>query len=200
MDTTPSKTYEPTNPITGGNISTTLPYRFEQTPQHLLVYIPFDTKPISRNMDVGFTNTQLYVRKKGSEQYIIKGDLSAPIKPNDSTWYIEDNNLVVVLEKRYKIWFSCVMKGDPEIDVGKIAVPLLDYSDLSTDQQKQIPELYKGVHETQRRKEALLKRKAEQAEKEKLEADQAVQGVTISPDAVMTTLTSQGLNTQPLKI
>lgn len=188
MDITPTKVYEKTNPITGGNIDTTLPYRFEQSASQVFVYIPFETKPVSRTLDIRFTNKQLIVGKKGSSTFIINGELAGNIKPNDSTWYIEDNNVVIVLEKRVKVWFPCVMKGDPEIDVSKITIPLLEYSDLCPEQQKQIPELYAGVPETMKRKAALQKRREDEknAADDKLLCD-----VSISSDAAVTTITSK---------
>jgi hypothetical protein len=43
-----------------------------------------------------------------------------------------------VFEKKFKVWFSCVLKGDPQIDVTKIETALLDGSDLSHEQQSQV--------------------------------------------------------------
>lgn len=156
-------------------MDTSLPYRFEQTPLQLTVYVPFETKPNSKQLDIQFKGQFVSVKRKDSPDFILKvydfgmkeeslffinirkGEISQPIKGNDSTWYIEDNNLVLVFEKKFKVWCSCVLKGikivcyfiffkelsyrligDPEIDVTKIDTALLDGSDLTHEQQDQV--------------------------------------------------------------
>lgn len=46
--------------------------------------------------------------------------------------------MVLVFEKKFKVWCACVLKGDPEIDVAKIDAALLDGSDLTYEQQTQV--------------------------------------------------------------
>jgi hypothetical protein len=43
-----------------------------------------------------------------------------------------------VFEKKFKVWCSCVLKGDPEVDISKIEAALLDGSDLTHEQQTQV--------------------------------------------------------------
>lgn len=52
----------------------------------------------------------------------IEGDFHDAIKPDDSIWTLEDNKILhLVLEKKERMrWWSCVLKGDPEINTQKI--------------------------------------------------------------------------------
>jgi len=167
LEEQPTKVYEKLNKFTAGNVDTALPYRFEQSPLQLTVYVPFETKPIAKQLDIQFKGQFVSVKRKNSTDFILKGEISQPIKGNDSTWYIEDNNLVLVFDKKFKVWCSCVLKGDPEIDVSKIDAALLDGSDLSFEQQDQVKKLYQDAHVNIKRRDEMIEKRKQKEEEDK---------------------------------
>jgi hypothetical protein len=53
-------------------VDTKLPYRFEQTPLQLTVYIPFESKPIGKLFEIIFKGQFVSVKRKNSEEFYMK--------------------------------------------------------------------------------------------------------------------------------
>jgi len=65
----------------------------------------------------------------------VKGELSYPIKPGDSTWHLEDGKVITLELQKQKTqeWWKSVLKGDPEIDTTKLEPENSKLSDLDSE-------------------------------------------------------------------
>jgi len=102
----------------------TLPYTWTQTIKDLDLTIPISATLRGRDLDVKLTKTHLRVAIRGQNP-IIDADLHKQIKLDDSTWTLETvpagKEIAVHLEKANGMeWWSCVVKGAPELDTSKI--------------------------------------------------------------------------------
>lgn len=81
--------------------------------------IPSDT--VTRTISVDFSERSLKVTV-GTET-LAKGELHAPIRPDESFWQIDrgEGSLVLHMDKRDDMsWWSCVLRGAPEVDIQAI--------------------------------------------------------------------------------
>eukprot|EP01123_Difflugia_compressa_P002518 TRINITY_DN13246_c0_g1_i1.p1 TRINITY_DN13246_c0_g1~~TRINITY_DN13246_c0_g1_i1.p1 ORF type:complete len:170 (+),score=31.63 TRINITY_DN13246_c0_g1_i1:35-544(+) len=109
-----------------------LPYTWNQTLKEVTITIKLNKTVRSRDLDIKFTKTHLDVKYKNSSESIVKGEFHKPIKPDASMWSL-DNGTDVILELQKSNdseWWSCVLKGDPEIDTTKIEPENSKLSDL----------------------------------------------------------------------
>ena len=102
----------------------TLPYTWTQTIKDLDLTIPISAALRGRDLDVALTKSHLRVAIRGQNP-IIDADLHKQIKMDDSTWTLETvpagKEIAVHLEKANGMeWWSCVVKGAPELDTSKI--------------------------------------------------------------------------------
>ena len=102
----------------------TLPYTWTQTIKDLDLTIPISATLRGRDLDVALTKSHLRVAIR-SQNPIIDADLHKQIKMDDSTWTLETvpagKEIAVHLEKANGMeWWSCVVKGAPELDTSKI--------------------------------------------------------------------------------
>jgi len=66
------------------------------------------------------TSTHLKVILKSENRTLIEGDWYERIKVDDSTWSVDDDSLVLNLEKGSENIWKTVLKGDQEIDATKV--------------------------------------------------------------------------------
>lgn len=102
----------------------TLPYTWTQTIKDLDLTIPISATLRGRDLDVVLTKSHLRVAIRGQNP-IVDADLHKQIKMDDSTWTLETvpagKEIAVHLEKANGMeWWSCVVKGAPELDTSKI--------------------------------------------------------------------------------
>ncbi|KAJ3270909.1 hypothetical protein HDV01_007306 [Terramyces sp. JEL0728] len=93
-----------------------LPYKWKQTLQEvdLTIQLPKGTR--GRDLQVTITKAHLSVTIKGQEP-LVKGELCAPIKEEESTWLIDNNELLIHLEKINKQeWWKNVVTHHFAID------------------------------------------------------------------------------------
>ncbi|CUV07427.1 unnamed protein product [Cryptosporidium hominis] len=116
-----------------GNGGSTDKYTWTQTLGTVEVLI--DTIPglKSRDCNINIKTNRLKVVVKG--EVIIDGELNSKVKPDDCLWSIIDGKTIqIVLEKQENInWWSCVIKGDQEIDTTKIVPENSKLSDLDPE-------------------------------------------------------------------
>ncbi|KAH9280004.1 Nuclear migration protein nudC [Echinococcus granulosus] len=98
-------------------------YRWTQTLQDLEVRIPIrlGRRIKSRDVVVEFKRRHLKVELRGQEP-ILQGELYNEIKTEESSWTLDDGlEIVLSLEKVDKMsWWSCVVKGEPEINTRRV--------------------------------------------------------------------------------
>ncbi|KAL5963871.1 Nuclear migration protein nudC [Taenia solium] len=98
-------------------------YRWTQTLQDLEVRIPIrmGKRIKGRDVIVEFKRKHLKVGLRGQEP-ILQGELYNEIKAEESSWTLDDGlEIVLSLEKVDKMfWWSCVVKGEPEINTRRV--------------------------------------------------------------------------------
>ena len=78
-----------------------------------------------KDIKVDLTNNDVKIFHKN--ELVLNGSFLHPVKVETSTWYKEQNKIILELDK-YKIqeWWKCFFVGDTEIDTSKI-VPATEY-------------------------------------------------------------------------
>ncbi|GIX61888.1 nuclear movement family protein [Babesia caballi] len=116
-----------------GNGGTTEWYVWTQTLGALEISAPVPPGTKSRGIKVDITPRKLTVYVNG--EVLFGGDLFLEVKSDECLWTLLDGRtLQISLEKREQIqWWSCVIKGHPEIDVKKIVPENSKLSDLDPD-------------------------------------------------------------------
>jgi len=66
------------------------------------------------------TSTKLKVVLKTDGKTLIEGDWYERIKADDSTWSVDEDSLVLNIEKGNENIWKTVLKGDQEIDATKV--------------------------------------------------------------------------------
>eukprot|EP01126_Amoeba_proteus_P060905 TRINITY_DN8116_c0_g1_i4.p1 TRINITY_DN8116_c0_g1~~TRINITY_DN8116_c0_g1_i4.p1 ORF type:complete len:193 (+),score=53.38 TRINITY_DN8116_c0_g1_i4:69-581(+) len=113
-------------------VDPSLPYTWKQTLSEVTVTITLARQARGRDLDVQVKSESILVKFKNSPTPIVKGQLHKPVNASETLWSIVDGNkLVIELTKVAKNgWWSCVCKGDPEIDTTKIQPENSNLSDL----------------------------------------------------------------------
>jgi len=103
----------------GGNYDN---YSFTQTLEELEVRVPFDVpfKIKSKDCKVEIKDKFLSVGLKGHDP-VVKGDLYSKILTDEALWHLDNNVIVLSLEKFNKVeWWGTIIKGDQEISTKKV--------------------------------------------------------------------------------
>ena len=117
-------------------------YSFGQSLPSLDVYVPVKEGTRSRDVDVRITANSLRVGMKGQEP-VINAPLHDKVKADDCTWTLVDNKVVhVYLEKLDGMkWWSCVVRGEKEIDTKQIVPENSKLSDLDGDMRQTVEKM-----------------------------------------------------------
>ena len=73
-------------------------YRWRQSPSHVEIFLPVPDGLSSRKISV-VLQTQ-YIAVEFDEKPILKGQLCRAIKADESTWYVQDGVLEIIMLKR----------------------------------------------------------------------------------------------------
>ncbi|KAJ3270916.1 hypothetical protein HDV01_007313 [Terramyces sp. JEL0728] len=122
-----------------------LPYKWKQTLQEvdLTIQLPKGTR--GRDLQVTITKTHLSVTIKGQEP-IVKGELCAPIKEEESTWLIDNNELLIHLEKINKQeWWKNVVTHHFAIDTTLIQPENSKLSELDGETRGMVEKMMEWV-------------------------------------------------------
>eukprot|EP00758_Cryptobia_borreli_P009056 Tbor_TRINITY_DN5442_c1_g1::TRINITY_DN5442_c1_g1_i1::g.25125::m.25125 len=119
-------------------------YIWTQTLQECEVRIPLPGKNFkSKNVTVDLQSTRLSVSLKNKDP-IVKGELFAKIKTDDSMWTIEDDGSVVVIHMikvNQMEWWKTVIQGDDEIDLQKVSPENSKLDDLDGDTRQTVEKM-----------------------------------------------------------
>lgn len=130
-----------------------LPYKWTQTIKDLTVTIPVPANLKSKDLTVTLSKTRIHVSlksPKADEDTYISGELTHPVKTDESTWTLESvaggdlrgkqrageagkegKEVVVFMEKVNGMeWWGSVVKGAPQVDTSKIQPENSKLSDL----------------------------------------------------------------------
>ncbi|KAF8821142.1 nuclear movement family protein [Cardiosporidium cionae] len=140
LDAEDSDTEESSPPI--GNGGKTDKYIWSQTLSSVEVQILVPPGTNSSACDVLISGQKLRVGLKGKPP-IIDGVLHSRIKVDDSLWTLEDKKYIQITLDKYDrmAWWSCVIKGDPTINVKKIVPENSKISDLDSETRSTVEKM-----------------------------------------------------------
>jgi hypothetical protein len=102
-----------------GNGGSTERYQWTQTVSETTVITRIPKGIRAKDLHVTIRPTSVSVQLKEAtppSSFLLEGDLVERIRPEESTWTIESNALLLTLEKVKKTWWATVFVGDDEID------------------------------------------------------------------------------------
>lgn len=94
----------------------------------------------SRNMSVSILPQKLTITLKGSNVVLLDGELCQKVKHNDAIWSLDKRKLEIHLEKISEMWWDCLVKSEPRLDVSKIDCTR-PFEELPEEAQAKIEEL-----------------------------------------------------------
>lgn len=118
-------------------------YLFTQTLEELEVRVPFDVsyRLKSRDVKVDIKEKHLFVGVKGKEPQV-NGELYNKILTDEALWHLEDNTIVVSLEKFNKQeWWGTIIKGDQEISTKKVQPENSKLGDLDGETRSMVEKM-----------------------------------------------------------
>lgn len=129
-----------------GNGGSTDMYRWTQNIEECTILIGLDHGVRAKDLDVSIRSNQVSVQtrkvqeKDEKPKIYIQGDLSECIVPDESTWSVESNVLTLILFKKKKALWDCVIQGDPKIDTSLVdnRRHIADYDDATQGQIRRI--------------------------------------------------------------
>jgi hypothetical protein len=133
---------EDKTPPPPGNGGRTERYVWTQQLSELAVNIPMPAGTKAKMLIVDITNRHLRVSIKGQATPLIDGEFHKRVIVDDSTWTLEDGELVLSLQKENKMeWWKCVLVGDPEINTQKVQPENSKLSDLDGETRQTVEKM-----------------------------------------------------------
>ena len=118
-----------TTPVNNGG--ETEHYVWQQTAYDLTILFPLGENNKKKDIDLKFTPDLFTLKMKNNVIY--EGKFVHSIKCESSTWYIEDNQVVIELDKFKKHeWWKSAFEGDEEIDTSKVTPASETFADLDS--------------------------------------------------------------------
>jgi hypothetical protein len=120
-------------------------YTWSQTLQEVEVRVPLPQQNVKGKMlkiDMGIETLSVAMAKAGA-QPLVKGELWAKIKHEDSFWTVEDGNTAVLhlVKLNQMEWWKTVIKGDPEIDLQKVQPENSKLDDLDGETRQTVEKM-----------------------------------------------------------
>lgn len=114
-------------------------YVWQQTAYDVTISFPlFENK--KRDLDVKWTPEKFTLKIKN--EIVYENKFVHNIKCESSTWYIEDGNIVLELDKFKKHeWWKSAFVGDEEIDTAKVTPAAETFSDLDSSTRSTIDKM-----------------------------------------------------------
>lgn len=107
-------------PVGNGGSSIKCGYHWTQTIEEISIVIPLEKSIRGKDLNVNIRNSTIDVEYKQNKKKILDGHFFEKINTSESTWSIEGNVLLIVLEKLQKSWWGSALEGDEEIDTSLI--------------------------------------------------------------------------------
>ena len=103
-------------------------YTWHQTAYDITLIFPLKGNK-KKDINLKFTTTNLSLSFQNELQY--ECEFLFPVKLESSTWYIEDDDIIIELDKFKKHeWWKSTFVGDEEIDTSKVVPAQESFSDL----------------------------------------------------------------------
>mmetsp|Transcript_51828 Transcript_51828/g.116870 ORF Transcript_51828/g.116870 Transcript_51828/m.116870 type:complete len:369 (+) Transcript_51828:119-1225(+) len=104
--------------ISTWNGAATEKYYWTQSIHEVTLEVEVESGTKARDLKVDLTSTRLSIKARG--KLILEGKLHEKINTEDSVWHLDENKLVISMEKQRQTWWKCVLEGDEEIDTSKV--------------------------------------------------------------------------------
>lgn len=118
-------------------------YVWYQTLQEVELRVPLPQKGVKGKMlDVQIGIDSIRVGMKGKDP-LVKGDLFAKIKAEDTFWTVEDGCVLVanLIKVNGMEWWKTVIKGDPEVDLQKVQPENSKLDDLDGETRQTVEKM-----------------------------------------------------------
>merc|ERR1740121_1264762 len=128
------------SPLGGGG--TTDKYTWTQTLTSLEVFVPVRPGLKAKQIVCDIGNDSMKCGVKG-EPLILNGKMGGKVKPDDCMWTLVDNKMIQISLEKFEgeNWWSCVMKGDAEINCKKIVPENSKLSDLDGESRMMVEKM-----------------------------------------------------------
>ena len=114
-------------------------YVWQQTAYDITLLFPLN-KNKTKDIDLKFTPHNFLLKIK--EELIYEGTFCFPVKCESSTWYVENDSVVIELDKFKKHeWWKSAFVGDDEIDTSKVVPATETFSDLDSSTRSTIDKM-----------------------------------------------------------
>lgn len=133
-------------PVGNGGTGFNFNFQWTQTIEEISIGLPLPPNTRARDLDVNIKRDSILIKLKKDEQKkeddrnrmcdstpimlqgkLIDGKLKHVIRPDESTWTLEDNVLLILLDKKEKTWWDAVLEPTCENDAKNlIDTSLLD--------------------------------------------------------------------------
>ncbi|XP_018561793.1 nudC domain-containing protein 3 [Anoplophora glabripennis] len=114
-------------------------YCWSQTILEVNIVVLVPENVTKKDLDVTITPNQISV-KLNDGTYLLDGDLCQKCKANDMIWSLDGRKVEIHLDKCQDVWWNCLIKSEPEMDISKIDCTR-PYEDLPEEAQAKIEEL-----------------------------------------------------------
>lgn len=114
-------------------------YCWSQTIIDIDIAIQVPENISAKNISVEISPSNIKIHSKNGI-ILLEGELCKKCKAKDAIWSIDKNKLHIHLEKCQEIWWNCLIKSEPQLDISKIDCSR-PYDELSEEAQAKIEEL-----------------------------------------------------------
>lgn len=116
-------------------------YSWTQRLGEVTITIPVPAGTRGKQVNCKITDKGLVVKRLG--ETLLEGEFHKPVKSDDSFWTIQDQKAIAIeLQKRNGMeWWSCAIKGEPEIDTQKVEPEDTELSSLDGESRQMVEKM-----------------------------------------------------------
>lgn len=114
----PESTLKMMKHISTWNGAVTDKYYWSQSIAEVTLEIEVEQGCTAKEIKLDLTPTRLTAKCQGN--VVLEGKLHEKVTVEECVWHLDDNRIVISLEKQRQTWWKCVLEGDQEIDTTKV--------------------------------------------------------------------------------
>ncbi|EFA05128.1 nudC domain-containing protein 3 [Tribolium castaneum] len=114
-------------------------YSWSQTLLEVDVVAKIPENTTAKDLSVKIATDRIEVKLKDGT-VVLEGELCEKCKHNDAIWSLERNKLCIHLDKSREVWWNCLVKSEPKLDISSLDCSR-PYEELSEEAQAKIEEL-----------------------------------------------------------